>query len=101
VHGPLEQQRQHSRPDVAAARAAPPVPALRPEAGAEAGLESRPEARAEAGTESTARSAVAARAEAGLVELRAAERRVPVRMPVGAWAPPAVSCGAHVALLSL
>ena len=51
-------------------------------------------------TEPTARTAVAARAEAGLFEFRTTEGRVPVRMPVGAWTPPVVSCGAHVALLS-
>jgi hypothetical protein len=99
VHGPLEQQRQHRRADVAAPGAAPPATALRPEAGA--GTEPGTEARAEAGTEPAARTAVAARTEAGLVELRAAERRVPVWMPVEALAPPAVSCGAHIALLSL
>jgi hypothetical protein len=52
-------------------------------------------------TESAARTAVAARTEAGPFELRTAERRVPVWMPVGALAPPAVLCGAHIALLSL
>jgi hypothetical protein len=99
VHGPLEQQGKHGRPDVTAPCAAPPASALRPEARARA--EPWTEARAEAGTEPTARTAVAARTEAGLVELRAAEGRVPVRMPVGAFAPPAMSCGAHIALLSL
>jgi hypothetical protein len=101
VHGALQEQRQDGRPDVAAPRAAPPATALRPEAGAEARAEPAIEARTEVGTEPTARTAVAARTEAGLAELRAAEGRVPVWMPVGAWTPPAVSCGAHVALLSL